>query len=157
MNASSPSSLIRTFDEQNSAIELLEEMLAENFKKNPNPKSANKSFFLRNFYSYLIDRINSTSQDRESIKQLLEGILSEVKNLKNLKITLASPPDEIVIENLGKWLNSNQLENYIFNITLDNKILGGAVVIGQKGEYRDFSLNKSIDDYLNHAILSQAS
>lgn len=150
----SPSSLIRTSDEQNDAILLLEEMLAENFKKNPNPKSANKSIFLKNFYSYLIDRINSTGQSRENTKQLLEAILSEVKNLKKIKITLASPPDKVVIQNLGEWLNNNNLENFIFDITLDKKILGGAIVIGQRGEYKDFSLDKNIDDYLNRSIVA---
>jgi F0F1-type ATP synthase delta subunit len=150
----SPSSLIRTSDEQSGAIELLEEMLAENFKKTPNPKSANKSFFLKNFYSYLIDRINSESGNRENIKIILENILSEVKNLKKIKITLASQPDETTIENLGKWLNNNQLQNYIFDVALDKKILGGAVITGQKGDYKDFSLSKNIDDYLNQAVIS---
>lgn len=150
----SPSSFIRTYDEQNDAIELLEEMLAENFRKTPNPKSANKSIFLKNFYSYLLNKINSTGQDREGTKQLLENILSEIKNLKKIKITLASPPDEVVIQNLGKWLNDNNLENVIFDITLDKKIMGGAIIVGQRGEYRDFSLDKNIDDYLNRSVVA---
>lgn len=156
MNAS-PSSLIRTSDEQSSAIELLEEMLAENFKKNPSPKSANNSIFLKNFYLYLIDKINLGGQSRESTKQFLENTLSEVKNLKKIKITLASPPDETITQSLEKWLNNNNLENFIFDINIDNKILGGAIIVGQRGDYKDFSLGKGIDDYLNRPVVAQSS
>lgn len=153
MNAS-PSSLIRTYDEQSSVIELLEEMLAENFKKIPNPKSANKSIFLKNFYSYLLERINSNGADRESTKQLLDNTLTEVKNLKKIKITLASPPDDFVIQNIEQWLNNNNLENFIFDITINKKILGGAIIVGKRGEYKDFGLDKRIDDFLNQSVIA---
>lgn len=150
----SASRLIRTSDEQTNAVELIEEMLAENFKNNAHPKSATKSTFLSKLYSFLLEKIQAAGNNRENTDKLLKDALSEVKNLKELKITLALYPDDKVLEGLENWLNNNGMENFIFDINVDQKILGGAIIVGDKGEYRDFSLSKRLDTYLASPILN---
>lgn len=151
----SPSSLVRTSDEQTDAIKLIEEMLAENFKNSARPQSANKSLFLSKLYAYLLEEIQESGNNRGATDKILKDVLTQIKSLKEIKITLAIYPDEAILESLESWLNNNGLENFIFDITLDKKILGGAIIVGEKGEYRDFSLNKRLDTYLINPVLNQ--
>ena len=148
MESLSPGSLIRTTDEQREAIDLLEEMMSENFKSSPSPKNAFRSPFSNSFYSFLLKEINALGRNRETVEKYLKKTLAEVKDLSGIKITLATYPDITILSVIENWLNKNGLERCVFDISTDPKILGGAIIIGQKGQYKDYSLSSEIDNFL---------
>lgn len=147
MNNASPLTLIRTTEEQISAINLIEDMLAENFKTKPNPKDKDASLFSGAFYSAVFNEIKKLNEERDAVEKMLSQLLSDVKSMSKIKITLARFPDDEILSELENWLTKNSLDNFVFDISIDPKILGGIILSTPKGEYKDYSLSTQIDEY----------
>jgi len=72
-------------------------------------------------------------------KVYLDAVSNILIALKPLKLIIAFQPTETTIDKLSKYLEGS----YILDFEYDPKIIGGAVIIS-KGEYRDYSLQKTI-------------
>ncbi len=141
--------LIKTTDEQNSFINLIENMLENTFKRTPEKdEELEHSPFLESISSAITFAIQkrNISNDRNGIEQFLESILTKAKEIPIMKITISFSPSEKLTISLKEWANKNISGNVIFNITTDPKILGGAVIMS-KGEYSNYSLSDKIDKF----------
>ena len=141
------SKLTRTTEEKNELIELLEELIENNFRKTQEPLP--NTPFSKNATDTIYAEINrlGISNDREKIEGYYEKMLNEIKSLSEIRISIAIPPTEKLKNNLKTWAQENGLPNVIFNIEIKSEIIAGAVIMSTDGEYRNYSLSNQLDKY----------
>ncbi len=154
MNYSNFLKLIRTKDEQGEVVNLIEELIQGLYKKqnktdSPSPYKA----FLSNEIIKII-QAQKINDNKIKTEKFLNSLLEAVKNLTVLKLTIAIEPDQKMITSIKNWADKNGIDGGIFEFIIDPKIMGGAVIVNQKGSYADFSLLKRIDElFLNQKQL----
>ena len=138
---------IRTADERNELIELIEELIENNFRRDQEPLPG--SPFSKNATDAIYVQMNSLgiSNSREDIEKFLEKILEGVKKLPELRISIAISPTENLKKNLKDWANNNDMSNVIFNIEVKSEIVAGAIIMSPEGEYGNYSLSSQLDKY----------
>ena len=146
--------LVRTTEEQNHLISLIEVLLENNFKERA---LANDEFGNSNFMKNASDTIISEQtklnivENKKEKEKFLNSLLDLVRNLNTLKISIAVRPNEELVKALDKWTGQNLSGKVIFDLNFDPDILGGAIIINKKGDYANYSLLKKIDAFfLNH-------
>ena len=82
---------------------------------------------------------------RPGLEKLLFEIKQEISKVKVLKLYLAIDPTPQIIENTSSWVKENLGEDVVLDIERDETILGGAI-ISFDGQYKDFSLRKTLDE-----------
>lgn len=88
---------------------------------------------------------NSQLDNKESIRNLLTELISEIQKLKPLKLSLGFGPSQDSIDRIFNWVLKNLGGGIILDIEEDSTILGGATIEFQ-GRYVDFSLRKNLDE-----------
>ena len=86
--------------------------------------------------------LNNNQSDKEDV---LKGLQTELDKLKTLKLTLSFEPSEKTLDKLYQWMKANVSENAVLDISLDQSIIGGAI-ISYGGNYRDFSFAKKLEE-----------
>jgi F0F1-type ATP synthase delta subunit len=140
---------IRTTEERNELVELIEEMLENNFRRDqePLPKTPFSSTVANEIYEHI--RLHGIENNRENIEKLLEKMLGEVKKLPEIRLTIAIPPSENLKNNLKTWADENGLRNVVFNIEVKTDITAGTIIMSHLGEYGNYSLSSQLDKYFN--------
>ena len=149
MNTSNILKLITTKDEQNELVDLLEKLLELNYTdKLEVPADLLKTALMKSILNAISQEIISLqiSGNRNEIEKFLESLLKASRNLNTIKITIAVSPSRNLLKKLGDWAENNISQNFIFDVAVDPQILGGAIVVNDKGDYFDFSISKYIDD-----------
>ena len=93
-----------------------------------------------------IKKNNMDIADKELIKSFLETLKKLLGKFKTIRLIIAFEPKEETIENIHNWVSSNLGEGYILDIETNKGLLGGAIVMSSNGEYRDFSLKKTLEE-----------
>ncbi|MBP9716315.1 MAG: hypothetical protein KBD51_00015 [Candidatus Levybacteria bacterium] len=154
MNYSNFLKLIRTKDEQNEVINLIEELTQGLYKKQnkTDPPSPYKAFLSNEIMKII--QAQKIIDNKIKTEKFCNSLLEAVKNLTVLKLTIAIEPDQKMITSIKNWVDKNSIDGGIFEFTIDPNILGGAVIVNHKGSYADFSLLKRIDElFLNQKQL----
>lgn len=140
---------VRTAEERNELIELIEELLENNFRRDQEPLPG--SPFSKNATDAIYAQMNSLgiSDSREDIEKFLEKILEGVKKLPELRISIAISPTENLKNNLKDWAMNNGMENVLFNIEVKSEIVAGAIIMSPEGEYGNYSLSSQLDKYFS--------
>lgn len=149
MNTASILKLIRTKDEQEELADLLEKLLEINYTdKLEVPADLLKTVVMKSILNAISQEIVSKqiSGNRNEIEKFLESLLKASRNLNTIKITTAISPGRNLLKKIGDWAEKNISGNLIFDLTVDPQILGGAIIVNDKGDYSDFSISKYIDD-----------
>ena len=146
MDNSSILKLIRTTEEKEESINLIESLLENNYKNRLTAEFESSSPFLRNLWNYISSKIAKFEGNRLEIEKYLNSVLVKIQDQKTLKITLAIKPSEKLVDTITNWAQKNLSEEIIFDIEVDPRIIGGAIIISNKGEFADFSLLKKIDN-----------
>jgi F0F1-type ATP synthase delta subunit len=144
--------LIRTRQEQQELIKLLEILLEDNFKnKLHETKIIVGSEATRKIHEELIKLITSQGiNDKPQEKEkFLNSLLAEVKSLKSIKITLAFEPSDQTLSKLIVWSQKNLKANLIFDISIDPEIMGGAIIVSDTGKYTDSTLSRKMDEFFD--------
>jgi len=141
---------IRTTEEKNELIELIEELLENNFRRDQKPLP--NTPFSKNATDAIHAQINElgASNNREEIEKYLEALLSEVKKLPEMRISIAISPTENLKNNLKNWATENGLGNLTFNIEVRSEIIAGAVIMSHEGEYGNYSLSSQLENYFTN-------
>lgn len=74
-------------------------------------------------------------------------------SFKEIKLEIAFPPNDDVIERISQWLEKELGQKAILNLIINPKIVGGAIIEYQ-GNWRDFSLAKEIDKSISQKTSS---
>lgn len=141
--------IVKTTKDQNELINLIEKLIENNFKKSfaPNDEILNSGTTRKLWEAISTSLISGNiSEDQKEREKFLDSLLSKVRALNKLKITLAIEPNNRLLEHLRDWMDKNLSENTILDITVDSQILGGAIIVSGNGDYADFSLFKRIND-----------
>ncbi len=146
MNYSNFLKLIRTRDEQNQLISLIENMIQGMYKKKIKSETLSPLKTLLTNEIIKIMQAQNIYENKIKTEKFLNSLLSSVKDLPILKISIAIEPDQRMIDSIKSWSEKNNLGSTIFEFTIDPKILGGAIIVNPKGTYADYSLLKRIDD-----------
>jgi F0F1-type ATP synthase delta subunit len=138
---------VRTIDERTELIELVEELLENNFRRDQSPIP--NTAFSKNASDAINREINirGITNNRSEMEKFLESILSEVKKLPEIRISIAIQPTETLINNLKVWAEKNGLNNAVFVIEVKSEIIAGAIVMSHKGEYGNYSLSSQLDKF----------
>jgi F0F1-type ATP synthase delta subunit len=91
------------------------------------------------------------SEDMESMQQspkiFIDGLVSFLKNVRKVEMTLAFHPTRSQVTRVVSWIRSQlKLEAVVIEIKYDPKLIGGAILIWN-GEYRDLTLKKKLENY----------
>jgi F0F1-type ATP synthase delta subunit len=68
----------------------------------------------------------------------------QLMGLKSVKLILACEPSIKLVETIALWLKANVGRSVVLDITLDKKLIGGAIV-EYDGKYGDFSLKSKLE------------
>lgn len=141
--------LIRTVEEQNESINLIEKLLENTYKDKLDTSMINVSNFSKNLGKVIYDEIKAQNieTNREKVEKFLDSLLVQIRGLNSLKITIAIPPNENLIANLSNWAVKNLSQDIIFDIQVDPQILGGAIITSNEGLFEDLSVSKKINEY----------
>ena len=146
--------LIRTGEQQEEAVDLIGEYLEDLFRRNKEiVQMSFKSGFTKDFANKIAENLNimGISENQQESEKFLNQLLEEVKKMKKIKLTISFIPQDQLIEKLSFWAKNNFSEKVIFELTVDPKIVGGAIVISPEGEYKDYSLLRKIEKYFSLA------
>jgi len=92
---------------------------------------------LKNAFAKGVDKAKYLKQAKEALKKL-----------KVISLRVAFDPTEDMIDKLFSWVTKNVGEGTILDITKDEEIIGGAIIVSQ-GHYLDFSLRKKIREFFS--------
>lgn len=147
MDESKVLKLIRTSGEKEELINLIEKLVEETYKDKFDETSEYSSDLGKKIWDEISLEISSRgiSNNRREIEKYLNTLLEKIRTINSLKLTLAISPSEELITALSKWVEKNLSEKIIFDIKVDPKIIGGAIITSDKGEFADFSLLKKIN------------
>jgi uncharacterized protein YuzE len=76
-------------------------------------------------------------------KQILDFLKDSFSKFKFVSITLAFEPSNKFLQNIKVWLEKNMEEKVLVDLTINRKIIGGAVVIANN-RYKDYSISSKI-------------
>ena len=82
----------------------------------------------------------------DDVKTFFTKLKEELQACEVLTLTLSHRPTPDEIDGYTSWARSNVHQNIIFEINVDQNLLGGAVIV-YKGHYLDLSLRKQLDAY----------
>lgn len=141
---------IKTTEERSDLVNLIEELIENNFKNDPNPISVTP--FTQKVAEVIYDEINKVgiSNDQEEIEKFLEKLLKEVKEIPEIRIGIAIPPTQKLMTKLKEWTDKNGIQNAVFNIEVKPDIVAGAIVMSPEGEYSNYSLSNQLDEYFRN-------
>lgn len=84
-------------------------------------------------------------------KQFLEEIISELKTIPVVKITLAFEPDDNFTSKLNETISTQAGQKVILDILVNHHIVGG-IVVEYQGKFKDYSLEPKVDAYLKETV-----
>lgn len=88
---------------------------------------------------------NMDMTDKELVRDFLETVKDLIKKFKVIKLILAFDPTRQTIEKIHDFISQSIGIGYILDIEVSEAVLAGAVVMFN-GEYKDFSLGKTLEE-----------
>ena len=138
---------IRTSEEKNELINIIEIMIENNFKNSPSPITGSAYTKMLSEVIYNEINVRKLTNNQEDIDKFLDSIKKLTSSLYEMRMLIPINPSEDLIKKLKAWANENNLPSVIFNLEKKSDIVGGAVIMTHEGEYLDYSLSKQIDKY----------
>lgn len=83
-------------------------------------------------------------EEKEEADHFLEALRSKINSIRVINIVLALEPSDKILEVLKKWGKENYHEQVIFDVTIDPRIVAGAIIISD-GQYFDESLVAALE------------
>ena len=133
---------IKTVDEREEVKSLIQDLRESLYKKEGFGRTFKNKVPLK--YSPLINSYIKSNLGKEGIEGSLQSLEDYLKSLKEINITLAFEPSKGVIDKIYDWVVKNVGEDVIVNMSIQNNILGGAV-ISFNGRYFDYSLEGKLE------------
>jgi F0F1-type ATP synthase delta subunit len=90
-----------------------------------------------------MDQHSITYSEPARLKEFIDNLISEVKNLKVMNLTLAFKPEDTTFTKINSWIEKNLKTEFVYEIKIDPAIIGGAI-ISARGRYIDQSLRRKI-------------
>ncbi len=84
--------------------------------------------------------------DQTALKDFFTDVRNQLGKFSTVILTVAVEPDKKILDESLHSLREKMGDNLVFDIVVDQKILGGAQVIWG-GNYFDFSLKKEIEEW----------
>lgn len=79
---------------------------------------------------------------------LLENLEKELESLPKIKLEIAFAPSENFLDRISQFIKKELGQRTILDLTINPNIVGGAI-IEYRGNWRDFSVAKRIDELMN--------
>jgi len=142
--------LVRTTNEQEELKTSVASLQSNLYKKSLELDKSSQSQYQQFITQEIIKDLKRLRIDsnKSKMEDYFKSLLVELKNLDTTKIVIAIKPTPKLLDKLNEWIIKTNKQKVIFDIEVDPKILGGAKISNEKGQYIDISLVKSIDDTL---------
>ena len=138
--------LIRTREEafkMLSEIEMVSDALYQN-----NPDELN-SILENKINKNLAEYIKRSFETGIPKPEFLNETKESIKKMPVISLTISFDPSEGTLTKLTSWAENNLAERVIFDISKNESLVGGAIVIS-RGNYLDLSLRSKIIDYFKN-------
>lgn len=86
---------------------------------------------------------------REQRKKFLSQLKERLQELPQVRITIAFVPSDSFLKEISQWLENEIGDKVIIDLTVNHKIVGGAIIEYQ-GRYLNLALNKKIKQATSH-------
>lgn len=93
----------------------------------------------------IFEKFNLDMTDKEIVRNFLDTLKALIRKFKVIKLILAFDPTRETIENIHEYVSENIGIGYIFDIDIDESLMGGAIVTFN-GKYCDFTLKKRLEE-----------
>ncbi len=137
--------LIRTKNEQDELLNLIEDLTENLYKKKADKPLSPFQTLLKNEIIKILQSQN-IYENKLKTEKFFKALLKSVKELPVLKLTIAIEPDQHLIDSIKLWADKNKMNGTIFEFIVDPKILGGIIIVNPNGTYSDYSLLRRIDE-----------
>lgn len=84
-------------------------------------------------------------------KKFIEEIVSYLRKVPQVMVTLAFEPDELFIAKINDQISALVGQKVILDIKINNKIVGG-VLLEYAGKYKDYSISPRVDNFLKETV-----
>lgn len=142
-------STVRTVEDAEELEREIDLLLASLFRVNVNLKKQ-ISQSVRGTTALAIEaslkQANMAKSDREGMREFFETLKKQVRDLPIAKLTLAFAPTQKTIATIFSWVTEQLGKGMILDITVDESIIGGAVV-DCGGRYADCSIRSRLDAF----------
>ena len=127
---------IETIDDRAALISLIDETESALFKKG-------QKMELDGEIGQVLSGNEINLENRFAVTEGLKKLREELDNLKTVRVTLSFEPSKEFVTKISNHLTDMGFSNFILDIMVDPKILGGAV-LSYEGVHKDYSLLKEI-------------
>lgn len=83
-------------------------------------------------------------ESNTDLKEFFQTIQKQIASLPLLTLTLAFEPTEQTLKTLSEWFLLNLKKQVLFDITVDQKLIGGATIT-YNGKYQDYSIRPKVE------------
>lgn len=98
-----------------------------------------------------LEQNNLEPQGDGEQKTFIEEIISNLRKIPQVKITLAFEPDDLFTSKLNDQISSLVGQKIILDIDVNHHIVGG-VVLEYQGKHHDYSVEPRVNSYLKEKL-----
>ena len=96
------------------------------------------------FLTMYFQKNNLDFKNTDTIEKNLKKIIDEFNDLNEIHLTIALEPDPGLISDMYQWFKENNYSNFVLNISVDPRVIGGAV-ISIDGKYYKYSIADDLE------------
>ncbi len=145
-------SMIHTIYERDALIHELNVLDEHLFQANLTVRDAVRNFISARYAAELLHiaaELNIGATDGARLKTVVDEIIQELSQMKELHLRIAFDPNEDDLQALSQWIRFHVGVHAILNVTYDPTVTGGTILT-YDGAYRDYSVATQIDEQLAH-------
>lgn len=94
-----------------------------------------------------VESLFSAQKDKDR-EELLRATIEELKDTREIELTLAFEPTRAVLSKIAIWLRENVDKNIVIATVVDPRVVAG-VKIAYKGKYHDYSYAQKIKEIID--------
>jgi F0F1-type ATP synthase delta subunit len=98
-----------------------------------------------------LEESGSIPPARRAQSDFFEKLAKALESLRVVKLVLAFLPSEEFLEKMIAWLEKQTGEKAVFDISVKEEIIGGAI-FEYEGEYRDYTFGSKLDSVLESEV-----
>jgi F0F1-type ATP synthase delta subunit len=133
-------------------LEHLQESLFKNTATFEEVFNHDISFPLNEILRDLFEQHTIKINDQTNMQGFLTQLITTIKNLPTLDLTLSIAPHGQLLDKLNAWLTYNAPKPMLLAITVEPQLIGG-IKIGIDGKYYDYSLQSKFKELNPEEIL----
>lgn len=151
-------SAIKTRDDINEALSILDQLEQTVFKTNHNEveqfvsESANYKLGKILISNLSLSTDSTTNNGHVSLSKIISSLKDRLRSMRVLSLTLVFLPTANEVDTIADWVKRNIGEDVVIDILSQKEIMSG-VKISFCGKYADYSLRTKLNEFWKYALI----